>query len=142
MTRNETDSQQHHLYRTASLGLSIVFAAVGGIFLIKPAGAFHLFNNFGAQLGLSPLPVQGFGLYHILAVGYMYLVTLLAVLMYRDPGNRIPPILLINGKAASSFLSFFFFMYHCTSLLYLANGIIDGTIALAVFLLYRNVRNS
>jgi hypothetical protein len=67
----------------------------------------------------------------------MYLVTLLAYFMYKYPENTLPSMLLMHGKSASSVISFSLFFFHLPSLLFLTNGIVDGTIAIGVFFLYR-----
>ena len=88
-------------------------------------------------------PVNGVSFYLILAVAYMYLVTLLAFFMYRYPDNRIIPVLLINGKFASSLMSLGFFLMHQHFLIYLTNFIMDGFIAVMILILYNvMVKNS
>jgi hypothetical protein len=128
------------LYRRAGICLSVIFGAVGLIFLILPDQTLSFFNRLSPPLGFTEAPVHGMGFFLILAVGYMYLVTLLAGLMAKHPENRYFPMLLIHGKCASSVLSFAFFALHGPFLIYAANGVIDGSIALAVWILYRNTR--
>jgi hypothetical protein len=128
------------VYVSTSLCLSMVFAVVGMIFLFMPNGVFLLFNNMSRQLGFPESPLQDFGLYQVLAVGYMYLVTLLAYFMHRHPENTFFPILLIQGKSASSLISLFLFFFHLPSLLFLTNGIVDGMIALGVLVLYQKTK--
>jgi hypothetical protein len=105
-----------------------------------PDGVFLLFNNISRQIGFQEFPLQGFGLYQVLAVAYMYLVTMLAYLMHKHPEDSFFPILLIQGKSASSIISFFLFFLHLPSLLLLTNGIVDGMIALGILVLYRKTR--
>jgi hypothetical protein len=137
MATQENNTAWYNVYRTASLGLSIVFAIVGLIFLFIPDNVFFFFNSVSRFAGFPESPAQGFGLYQILAVGYMYLVTLLAYFMYKYPKTTFFPLLLINGKSASALISFYLFFFHLQSLLLLTNGIVDGTIALGVLILYR-----
>jgi len=129
------------LYKGTSLSLAVVFGIVGMVFLLIPGDVLSFFNRISPGLGFTESPVQGTGFYLVLAVGYMYLVTLLACLMARHPDNPIFPILLINAKSASSVLSFALFLLHGPFLIYLANGLIDGSIALCVFILFRKIRN-
>lgn len=130
----------HRLYKRTSLSLAIIFGIVGLVFLLIPGNVMHFFNTISPCLGFIESPVQGTGFYLILAVGYMYLVTLLACLMVRHPENPFLPILLINGKSASSVLSFGLFFLHGPFLIYVTNGIVDGIIALCVFILFRKTR--
>ena len=131
----------NRLYKSTSLYLAVIFGIVGLLFLLIPENVLYFFNRISPSLGFIESPTQGMGFYLILAVGYMYLVTLLACLMARHPGNPYFPILLINGKSASSVLSFGLFFLHGPFLIYLTNGIIDGLIALCVFILFRKTRN-
>ena len=128
------------LYKRSSLVLAVIFGIVGLLFLLIPADVLRFFNKISPGLGFIESPAHGTGFYLVLAVGYMYLVTLLACLMARHPENPYFPILLINGKSASSVLSFALFFLHGPFLIYLANGIIDGLIALCVFVLFRKTR--
>lgn len=128
------------LYQTISICLAVVFAVVGLIFLLMPAGTLRFFNDLSAPLGLQPSPVEGISFYLILAVGYMYLVALLAWFMARHPENRFFPLLLVNAKLASSVLSLVFFLGFHRSLIYLTNGVVDGLIGLGVWFLCRTRR--
>jgi hypothetical protein len=130
------------VYVSVSLCLSIVFAVVGMIFLFMPDGVFLWFNSISRQLGFPESPLQSFGLYQVLATGYMYLVTLLAYLMYKHPENKFFPILLIQGKSASSLISLAFFLFHLQSLIFLTNGVVDGMIAIGVLILYRKKKGA
>jgi hypothetical protein len=127
------------VYVSTSLCLSMVFAVVGMIFLFIPESVFLVLNNISRYIGFAESPLQGFGLYQVLAVGYMYLVTLLSFLMHKHPENTFFPILLIQGKSASSLISLFLYFFHLRSLLLLTNGIVDGIIAVGVFVLYRKI---
>ena len=124
------------IYRSIALALTGIFAAVGLIFLVAPGKVLDFFNYFSGSLNLPPAPASGFTFYLILAVGYMYIVTLLAFLMYRNPGNRIYPFLLAQAKLVSSFLSLALFCLQDHYLIYLANFLVDGAIGFFVGLLY------
>ncbi|MHB1391542.1 MAG: hypothetical protein ACYCYE_00405 [Clostridia bacterium] len=119
------------LYKLFSLAAAAIFAVVGFIFLFFPDAALIFFNNISGYFGLRQAPLQGTGFYLILAVAYMYLVTLLACLMYRYPENNIYPFLLAQGKLASSILSIYLFLMHQPYLIYFANFIVDGFIGIA-----------
>ena len=130
------------LYRRISLGFAIVFAGVGLLFLLIPGTVLRLFSEISFSFGLQSSPFEGINFYLILAVGYMYVVTMLAWLMYRQPENRSFPVLLLNAKTASSVLSFVFFIGVNQALIYLLNGIVDGLITGGVYLMYRMQRSA
>ena len=124
------------LYRPISLTLVFLFAITGLLFIVIPDKVLILFNHFSPSIGMPQSPVSGFSFYLILAAGYMYLVTILAFLMFRHPDNRQFPMLLAHAKLASSVLSLILFLVQSHYLIYLANFIIDGFIGLVVAYLY------
>jgi hypothetical protein len=128
------------LYRPVSLILSVIFAVTGLLFLLIPDKVVVFFNNLSPVLGMTPSPVMGFSFYLILAVGYMYIVTILAFLMFRHSENRYFPLLLTQAKFVSSILSLGFFLLHAHYLIYLANFIIDGVIGIVVMTFYFKMR--
>jgi hypothetical protein len=124
----------------AACGLT--FAAVGLIFLFSPNAVLRLMNSLGRPFGLPEAPLAGAGFYLALAVGYMAVVTILSVNMVRHPTNPAYPLLLAQAKGASSLLSFGLFLLHQNAFAYLANGVVDGALALLAFLIYRSVRDN
>ncbi|MBN2238433.1 MAG: hypothetical protein JW712_01560 [Dehalococcoidales bacterium] len=130
-------------YRPVSLSFCIIFAVVGLLFLFIPDKVIEFFNTLSDYLNMFPMAVEGFGFYQLLAVGYMYAVTVIAFLMYRHPENLRYPFLLIHCKLATSVLSLVFFLFPGHYLMYLANFIIDGFIgALVLFFYLKMKRNS
>jgi len=127
-------------YRIFSLLAAITFAVVGMLFLLIPGQVIGFFNHLSEFVGMRPAPVQDVDFYHILAVGYMYLVTLLAFFMFRFPDNPVFPLLLTHAKIASSLLSLSLFVVHQPYLIYITNCIVDGGIGIAAFLFYHMVR--
>ena len=127
-------------YRTVSLLMVIIFAMVGLIFLFFTEGVLLFFNSIATCAGMKQSPIQGINFYLILASGYMYLVSLLAYLMYKHPDNQYFPLLLANAKLASSVLSLCFFIFHELYLIYLTNCIIDGSIGMLVLYFYRKIK--
>lgn len=115
-------------YRFASLLMAICFGMVGLAFFAAPEPILKWFNHLSAPLGLAPAPVQAGSFFPVLALAYMVLVTLLAVMMFRRPGNPLFPMLLAQGKLASSFLSLVFFFGRAPYLICLANAVVDGGI--------------
>jgi hypothetical protein len=124
------------IYRSASIILMLLFAVTGLSFISVPQQVLNLFNNLSGTFGMPDAPLTGFSFYLILAVGYMYLVTLLAFLMFRHPENKYFPQLLAHAKIASSVLSLGLFIFHAHYLIYLTNFIIDGVIGAMVIVLY------
>ncbi|MBN1856549.1 MAG: hypothetical protein JW846_06335 [Dehalococcoidia bacterium] len=129
-------------YRAISLALALVFAITGMLFLISPDTPIAFFNGLSLASGMPPSPAIGGGFYLILGVGYMYLVTILAFLMFRHPENRHFPLLLVHAKLASSILSLAFFLLQAHHLIYLANFAVDGVIGMVVLTLYLKQRKA
>ena len=127
-------------YKLISLGLAIVFGMVGLVFLFMSSDVLSFFNGLSRAVGMQGTSSDGHRFYVILAAAYMYLVTLLASQMYLHPDNPVYPILLLNGKTASSVLSILFFILDTPLLIYLTNGIVDGLIGVLVIAIYRTIR--
>jgi hypothetical protein len=127
-------------YRTICLLMAFVFALVGLIFLFLSDGVLTFFNSIATYAGMKQSPVNAINFYLILASGYMYVVTLLACLMYRHPDNQYFPLLLTNAKLASSVLSLCFFMLHQPYLIYITNFIVDGSIGMLVLYFYFKIK--
>jgi hypothetical protein len=125
-------------YRPAALVLAVSFAIVGALFLASPDGVLSFFNRLSGPLNMAPAPLSGYPFFLVLASGYMYIVALLAWLMFRHPGNRVFSSLLFQAKLATSLFSLGFFLVHRPFLIYLANFVVDGLIALGVWLLSRS----
>jgi len=129
-----------HLYRAVAAFLAGSFISVGLLFLFLPGGVLAFFNLLSATLGFREAPLTGFPFYLVLASGYMYLVALLAGLMFRHPGNETYSGLLVHAKLATALLSLGFFVLHQPFLIYLANFLVDGLIGLGVWALRRRQR--
>ncbi|HTY57882.1 MAG TPA: hypothetical protein VMF59_03655 [Bacteroidota bacterium] len=123
------------LYRALALALCAAFAAVGLLFLFFPGAPWRFFNGLSEILGMPRAPEEGRGLFHLLGVAYMYLVTLLAFLMYARPLKGAYPWLLVHAKGASALLSVYLFIADGPFLIYCANALVDGSIAVGVGLI-------
>jgi hypothetical protein len=130
------------LYKPVSLIFMVLFAVTGLLFLSIPDKVLVLFNNLSPALGMPQSPLIGLNFYLILAAGYMYLVTILAYMMFRHPEERIYSLLLTHGKIVSSILSLGLFLFHEHYLIYLANFIIDGFIGLVALTLHFKMRQA
>lgn len=126
-------------YRLFSLTCAIIFAFVGLVFLFMPSQVLVFFNSFSTCFGMPQSPVQGVSFYLILAVAYMYIVALLALLMYRHPLEKGCLFLLVNAKMASSLLSLYFFLIYQPYLIYIANCVIDGCIGFLALYFLQNM---
>ncbi len=124
------------LYKTISMILAVCFALVGLIFLLIPNHLLAFFNSIALQFGMITVDSNQGGFFLALAVAYMYLVTLLAVLMYKHPENRIFPMLLVNAKIASAAFSFALYFITGPYLIFLANGVVDGLIGVGLAIFY------
>lgn len=124
------------------LVLMLLFAITGTLFLGLPDKVMVFFNDLSSTFGLPQSPVSSWNLYLILAVGYMYVVTALAFLSFKHPGNPYFPLLLAQAKLVSSILSLALFLLQAHYLVYLVNFIIDGVIGIIVLFLYLKVRRN
>ena len=130
------------MYRVMSLTFSSAFAIVGLLFLLIPGAVLHFFNILSPALGMTASPETGAEFYLALAGGYMYLVTVIAYMMYRHPSERHLPLLLINGKLSTAFLSVILFAVQGRYLIYAVNAVVDSGIALAVIPFYLKLRRA
>lgn len=126
--------------RLTGLVMAFVFAVVGLLFLLIPGDILNLFNRLSEPLDLPLAPIENGIFFLALATAYMYLVTLLALLMARYPDNKWFPLLLANGKLASAIFSLLLFVWRQPYLICLANSVIDGMIGLAAGAIYLAVR--
>lgn len=127
-------------YRPFAFSCAVIFAAVGVLFLFWSDGVIVFFNALSSSIGMMVTPVPAVHFYLILAVAYMYLVTLIAFMMYREPGSTQLPLLLANAKLASALLSFGLYCFHTPYLIYLTNGIVDGSLGVVCLYFYSVIR--
>ena len=129
------------IYRMTALALAVAFAAVGLVFLFAPGALQDAFDSLGRQAGIKGMPVGDAesGLFRVLAVAYMYVVTLLAWMMFRRPADPVWSALLAQAKFASTLVSILLFALGESYLVYAANGLVDGLIGMVVLLLRRQV---
>lgn len=121
------------LIRWTGMGLVTVFAAVGICFLVIPGQVLSAFNRLGDLLGWPASPTDAYTLFLALAAGYMWVVTVLAWRMAREPENGIYPWLLMQAKAASALICLLLFAVQDRYAIYLVNFLVDGAIAVFVW---------
>src|SRR5438105_11813669 len=111
--------------------LAVAFGTTGLVFFLFPDGTIRFLDAVGRPLGFSDAPVSALRFWLSLAVAYMVLVTLLAAAIARDPRGRahLMPIL-AAGKATSSLTCLGYFVGSSSAFVYLANALVDGTLAL------------
>ena len=128
-----------NLYRAIALAFALAFTAVGLVFLLAPGQVVALFDEVARATARPGMPAgdAGSGLFRALAVAYMYLVALLAWMMYRRPAEPTWPALLAQAKLASAALSVGLWVAHGPYLVYLVNGVVDGLIGAAALVLRR-----
>src|SRR3989442_11138005 len=118
--------------------LAAAFAATGLLFFCFPDATVATLNAAGRPFGFPPAPASPLRFWLSLAVAYMMLVTLLAAAIARDPRGRadLMPIL-AAGKATSSLTCAGYFVASSPAFIYLANALVDGTLALTALGAYR-----
>ncbi len=121
--------------------LAGIFAVVGAVFLLLPARLLGFFNGLSLALGMERVPETEPGFFLVLAAAYMAVVTALAWRIAKRPEEKIYPQLLAFSKIVSSVLSLGFFAFHAPSLIYLANGVVDGLLGLFALVLVKSIRN-
>ncbi len=130
------------VYRYVSIAMAIVFTLAGILFLFMSNSVIVFFNKMSVLVGMEQIDFGREHFYVILSVAYMYVVALLAFLMYRNPKEPVFPFLLFNAKIASSLVSILLFVVDRRLLIYITNGIVDGLIGLLVIFMYRNVKGN
>lgn len=126
--------------RMVGTSLAGTFAAVGVIFVAIPSKVLAAFNWLSGGMDWPASTIQPYTLFLALALGYMYIVTLLAWQMARHPDVRVYPWLLVQAKGASAVICLGLFAIQDQYLLYLANFVVDGAIALFVWYLCLRTR--
>ena len=125
------------LYRGVMLVLAVAFGGVGAIVLFVPEDVLAVFNALSPAFGLPPGPAEPTGFFVILSSAYMYTVMYIAATVYLHPRHQILPMVLVHAKAVSSIISLGFFLLSAPLLIYATNFVVDGVIALVVWLLKR-----
>ncbi len=110
------------------------FALFGALFAFAHEATLRTFNRWGEPLGFTTaLPSEGVGLWRVLTIAFMMMVTVLAFWgSVRTPAQRALLVVLIIGKATSSLTALAFYFWERPLFLYLLNFIVDGSIALLV----------
>src|ERR1700687_4796523 len=118
--------------------LAASFAIVGSLFFFFPDATIRVMNTVGALFGaFAPAPSSGLRFWLSLGTGYMVLVTALAYVAQRDlRRHRDLVALLALGKATSSLTCLVFYLYASPAFIYLANFVVDGSIALTALAIW------
>lgn len=122
--------------------LAAAFAVTGFIFLLRPGEVLAWFDRQSWRLGLAALPPRPGSLWLVLAVAYMYVVTVLAWGIWRHPAEPLYPRLLAHAKLCSALLSAAAFALTIPHLIFLANALVDGALGLLALALWRSCRRA
>jgi hypothetical protein len=125
------------LHAAAGAVLAVAFAATGTLFVALPGGVLALFDGLSRRAGLAAFTGPADRFWLVLAAAYMYVVTLLAWSMFRQPTDPVYPRLLAHAKLCSAALSLAAFALAVPHLIFLANGVVDGAIGLVAVALWR-----
>jgi hypothetical protein len=113
--------------------LAAAFGGTGLLFFLFPDGTIAALNAAGGLVGFPPAPPSPLRFWLSLGLAYMVLVTLLAATIARDPRRHAPLMpILAAGKATSSLTCLGYFVASSPAFIYLANALVDGSIALVV----------
>jgi len=127
-------------YRLISLSAALVFGVVGIIILLSPERVIAVFNQLSPMLHLPISPVEPGVFLRALAAAYMYVVTLIALMMFINPRVVLLPKLLAHAKLASAGISLYLFVFGEPYLILLTNFVVDGIIGLTAVYLYVKMR--
>lgn len=118
------------------------FAVFGVLFAVAPDATLATFNRWGAWFGIEvELPPSGVGLWRVLAVAYMAVVTVLAFWgSVPSPAQSTLLTVLVVAKATSALLALGFYFWDRPLFIYLLNCVVDGSIAAIVGVCLRWLR--
>ena len=119
-------------------GLAITFAVVGILFIANPDGVIGRLDQVGDWLGDFPSgPPTEEKFWLALGFAYMTVITGLALVISLDP-RRYRPMLLVlaAGKTASSLAAGAFFVFDREVFIYLANFVVDASLAIVALACY------
>lgn len=137
----ELSSPEKHLVLISRYFHLPAFVIVGIIFVAIPNGVLSFFNTITEAIGIfekSNLSVERFWV--ALTGSYMVMVSAIAWYLAKDIRKNFELIkILIIGKAASSLLSLVFFIFYQNGLIYFANFVADGQIALTTLFYYKKI---
>ncbi len=122
--------------------LAATFGAAGLLFLFRSGQVVAWFDRLSWRVGLSAPPPRFGSLWLVLAVAYMYVVTVLAWGIWRHPAEPLYPRLLAHAKLCSAALSAAAFALTIPHLIFLANALVDGALGLLALALWRSCRRA
>jgi hypothetical protein len=118
--------------------LAWTFGIVGFVFFAFPDGTVDALNAVGSWFGFPRAPHLAHRFWLSLGVAYMATVTALAAFISRSPTERRLLMLpLAVGKATSSLTCLWFFIFHDHYFVYLANFLVDASLAFLAWGTYR-----
>lgn len=124
-------------------GLAVAFLLTGMTFFVMPHGTVDFMNTIGASFGFTPAPAMTHRFWLSLGSAYMAVVTVLAWMIAADPIGRRPMMLaLAVGKATSSLTCLYFLVADAAYFVYLANFVVDLSLAVLALITYGATRNA
>jgi hypothetical protein len=121
--------------------LAVAFATTGLLFFLFPDGTVRALNAAGRPLGFPDAPPSALRFWLSLGLAYMVLVTILAATIARDPRRHAPLMpVLAAGKATSSLTCLGYFVASSPAFVYLANALVDGSLALVALGAWASIR--
>jgi hypothetical protein len=119
--------------------LAASFAVVGACFIIAPDGTLNTISDLGDWIGNFPrAPETTEQFWLALAFAYMVVITGICLVAQADVARYRPMLLvLVAGKAASSLAALGFFLFDDNVFIYLLNFIVDGYLAINVFVCWK-----
>lgn len=130
---------QHALLALMRLWM-VLFAGAGVTFALFPKQVIGLLNRASMLLHL-PFPVlhlEPQRMWLVLTLSLMVTITYLCWRVQRDvtQAKILIPLLLV-AKFTSSLFFLFFFIYHLRAFAYLAGLVVDGTIFIVTYMMYK-----
>lgn len=126
--------------RATGFLLFVVFVSVGALFLLEPEVPLNGLNSMGDRFGMEVSPLHGTGFYSVMTSAYMAVVAILAFRIFRQPEIPHNSLLLAQAKMSSSLFSFGAYLLHRPDFILLANGFVDGGLALLALFIYRGAK--
>ncbi|MFN2612354.1 MAG: hypothetical protein ABR536_03165 [Solirubrobacterales bacterium] len=119
--------------------LALSFAVVGALFIVTPDGVLNTISDLGEKIGdFSRAPETDEKFWLALGFAYMVVITGICLIAQRDVARHRPMLLaLVAGKAASSAAALGFYLFDDDVFIYLLNFLVDGYLAVNVFVLWR-----
>lgn len=111
--------------------LMFIFGVTTILFVLFPIQIIDSLNTIGTAIGdFEKLDLREKGIWYVLSISYMVVITILCFLIQGRPKNaKALVVALVSGKLSSSIFSFYLFLYEKRAFGFIVTSIIDGAIA-------------